>query len=322
MITIKDYNRIKNIEDRFNSPVKDLLYQIHWTEDMRHRVFGSVLNVPRSTITKWFHYFGIPTQSCRRFTDKNLTSWLYKIGKLQKKVRYEGPDRRLQRSKGALNVDFFKKWSPKMAYVLGYFCADGCMYQNSGGSKYINFVSTDFDLLDKVKKILGSMHKIAPKIQNNPNCKPTFWLQIGCREIYEDMVKLGLVPKKAFRLNLPNTPSECFRDFVRGYFDGDGCISYGLYKRRHRKCKAFILMTRFTSCSKKFLDALKKRLHREGGLKRGSMLQQDSYYRLTYSKEDSKRLFKYMYNGATPDYYLERKYNRFCKALEIIGDVV
>jgi len=286
---------------------------------MKHKEIGTMLAVPRPTVTKWFSHFEIPTQSCRRFTDKNLTSWLYKIGKIKKKARYEGPDRRLQRTRGGLNVDFFKKWFPQMAYVLGYFCADGCMYENSGGSKYINFVSIDHEILEKVKRILGSNHKIVPKIQSRPNCKPTFWLQIGCKEVYEDIAKLGLSSKKEFRMNLPNVPLEYFRDFVRGYFDGDGCVSYGLYKRCQRKQKAFVLMTRFTSCSRKFLDSVNKRLQREAKLRGGSISGGGRCHRLTYPKEDSKRLFEYMYQGAGSDCYLERKYSKFRKGLNGVG---
>ena len=126
MCILEKSDRIRNIESRFNIPIKDLLYQMHWAEDMRHRDIGLLLNVPRATATKWFRHFQVPTQSCRRFTDKNLTSWLYKIGKLKKKPRYEGPDRRIQRTKAGVNVDFFKKWSPGMAYVLGFFAVDVC----------------------------------------------------------------------------------------------------------------------------------------------------------------------------------------------------
>jgi len=161
-------NRFKRIERRFNAPIPDLIYQMHWLEDMKHRDIALNLHVPRATVTRWFRHFKIPAQSCRRFTDMNLTSLLYKTGKLKKKFRHEWPDRRLQRTKGGLNVDFFKKWSVEMAYVLGYFAADGCMYKNSGGSKFINFVSTDYEILTKVKKLLSSQHKILPKRQSNP----------------------------------------------------------------------------------------------------------------------------------------------------------
>ncbi len=312
-------NRIKDIEDKFDSPIEGLLYRMHWMQGMKHRDIGSMLNIPRPTITKWFDYFGVPTQSCRRFTDKNITSWYYKTGQLKRKPVYEGPDRRLQRYKGNLNVDFFKTWAPKMAYVLGYFCADGCMYENSGGSKYINFVSIDYELLEKVKQALGSSHRIAPKRQSNPNCKPTFLLQIGSKEIFNDIFKLGLCPKKEFRMTLPEVPTEYFKDFVRGYFDGDGCVSYGLYARKGRKYKTFALMTCFTSCSSDFLNALMKRLQQEGGLIKGVVSQQNRCYRLVYSKNDSKRLFNYMYRGAGVDFCLERKYTKFAKVANGVG---
>ena len=135
-------NRIKDIENRFDVPVKDLLYQMHWLEDMKHRDIALNLSIPRTTVTKWFRRLAVPTQSCRRFTDKNLTNWLYKTGQLKKKPRYNGPDRRIQRTKNGLNVDFFKKWSAEMAYVLGYFCADGGMFINPRGSKFILFQRT------------------------------------------------------------------------------------------------------------------------------------------------------------------------------------
>jgi hypothetical protein len=146
-------NRFRRIERRFDSPVRDLLYQMHWLEDMKHRDIALNLHIPRTTVTKWFKRFRLPTQSCRRFTDRNLTSWLYKTGQLKKKIRYSGPDRRIQRTKGNLNVDFFKKWSTEMAYVLGYFAADGCMFINPRGSKYVSFTSTDREILEKVKRL-------------------------------------------------------------------------------------------------------------------------------------------------------------------------
>src|SRR3989338_4819696 len=136
MIKLELSNRIKDIEIKFNASVKDLLYQMHWSEDMKHRDIALALNMPRPTLTRWFHRLDLPIQSCRRFTDKNLTSWLYKTGKLKKKV-YNGSDRKIQRNR--INVGFFKKWSSEMAYVLGFFAADGCMYINPRGSRYFCF---------------------------------------------------------------------------------------------------------------------------------------------------------------------------------------
>lgn len=316
MVFLKGSNRLKNIENRFSSHIEDLLYQMHLIEDMKHRDIGTMIDIPRVTVTKWFHRLRIPTQSCRRFTDKNLTSWLYKTGRLKKKSRYEGPDRRIQRTKGGLNVGFFKTWSAEMAYTLGYFCADGCMYKNSGGSKYISFSSTDKEILEKVKRMLNSKHKLGLRKRYNKNWKNLFSLQIGSKEMYKDLIRMGFMSNKEFRLKLPNVPKKYIRHFVRGYFDGDGCISYGYYKRKNRNKKIFSLMVRFASGSKDFLKNLSRRISLAIDLKEGYLSKNGKSFHLIYSKKESIRLFLYMYSNISEGQYLERKYNKFQKAIK------
>lgn len=319
MVILERSNRLKNIENKFNASIKDLFYQMHWLEDMKHRDIGLILNMPRPTVTKWFHRFKVPVQSCRRFTDKNLTSWLYKTGKLKNKIRYEGPDRRIQRTKQGLNVDFFKKWSSEMTYVLGYFCADGGMFINSGRSKYIHFVSTDYDLLEKIKHILKSRHKIAIKRKASGNWKTTHILQIGSKEIYDDLIKLRLKPNKELRLSLPDIPDKYLRHFVRGYFDGDGCVSYGFYKRKNRKSKTFALMVRFSSGTKGFLKDISRRIALVTDLGLGYLSKNGKNFNLTYNKNKSVRLFRYMYYNVSKEQYLKRKYNKFQEAFRFLG---
>ncbi|MCX5707209.1 MAG: hypothetical protein NTW13_06140 [Candidatus Omnitrophica bacterium] len=222
-------------------------------------------------------------------------------------------DQRTQRAKKRVRVDFFKSWSAEMAYVMGYFCADGCMFSNSGGSKYISFVSIDHELLENVKIMLQSTQDIKVKKQSRPNCKPTFLLQIGSKEIYNDISKLGLLPNKELRLKPPSVPSQYFRHFLRGYFDGDGCISSGYYKRRNRKSKVLIVSVRFASGTKSFLESLKKTLYYLIKLKGGSVSKSGGCYYLGYSINDSRRLFEFMYNKIDSCFYLKRKYNSFLK---------
>jgi len=54
------------------------------------------------------------------------------------------------------NVDvmFFDSWSSPMAYVLGVFAADGSMYVNSHGTRYVDFTSTDLIMLENVKRLV------------------------------------------------------------------------------------------------------------------------------------------------------------------------
>ena len=320
MILLEKSNRIKNIEDSFNASIRDLFYQMHWLEDMKHSEIGRELNIPRVTVTRWFHRFRLPTQSCHRFTDKNLTSWLYKTGQLKKKPRYGGPDRRIERAKCGLNGDFFKKWSPEMAYVLGYFAADGCMFINPRGSKYVSFTSCDCEILQKVRRMLGSNHKFSVKKRHNRNWKDAFTLQIGSKEMYKDLIKKGFMPKKAFRFKLPPVPKKYMRHFIRGYFDGDGSITRGYFKRKDRNNKMTLyLLTCLSSANLPFLREISKVLKENIGITGGYIDKKGGH--LAYSKLDSIKLFRYMYKGVSKEQYLERKYNKFQKAFSLIGAV-
>jgi len=118
-----------------------------------------------------------------------------------------------------------------------------------------------------------------------------------------------LTPRKELRLKVPEIPRMYLRDFTRGYFDGDGCISFGNYKRLNRKSKVFLLTTRFASGSKNFLFSLWKKL------KGGFIFKTGGCNYLCFSKKDSGILFNYMYNKVPPDCYLERKYNKFKESL-------
>ena len=161
--------------------------------------------------------------------------------------------------------------------------------------------------------LLKSVHKIVPKRQSRPNCKSTFWLQIGSKEIYDDIMKLGILPNKESRLKLPSIPRIYFRDFLRGYFDGDGCISYGYYARRNRKSKVLLITVKFASSSENFLAEIKNRLARFALLQGGCITRGDGCKYLVYSKNDSKRIFGYFYDKRDGGIYLKRKYNKFLK---------
>ncbi|MBL7151056.1 MAG: LAGLIDADG family homing endonuclease [Candidatus Omnitrophica bacterium] len=305
--------------------MQDLIYQMHWLEDMKHRDIALNLHVPRATITRWFRHFKLPTQSCRRFTDKNLTSWLYKTGQLKKKVRYAGPDRRIQVAKSRVNVDFFKKWSAGMAYVLGYFAADGSMYINPNGSKYIAFYSNDLEILKKIKFSLNSGHKIALRKRYNKNWKDSFILQIGSAEMYKDLIKLGFSPKKELRLKLPKVPRRYLRHFIRGYFDGDGNISYNYYRKSTNPNAKFMhQQIIFAAANKNFVKALENRLSEVAKISYScfkSAKDSNSHYLIYYRQKEILKLIKFMYSNVNSLLYLNRKYDKFMSWKRLIGDV-
>jgi len=105
--------------------------------------------------------------------------------------------------------NFFKKWSTDMAYILGFFCADGSMLINPRGSCYIEFENTEPGLLEKFRNCLSSNHKIS-KNTKHKNWKPFYRMQIGSKEIFSDLLRLGVTLRKKTRLQLPKIPNLYF----------------------------------------------------------------------------------------------------------------
>ncbi|MEK7118215.1 MAG: hypothetical protein AAB869_01260 [Patescibacteria group bacterium] len=122
-------------------------------------------------------------------------------------------------------------------------------------------------------------------------------------------------------MRLPVIPSKYFGDFVRGYFDGDGCVYFKKHKCKDRKNMRWVFSSRFTSGSRFFLLDLHEQL---AGVVSGGFIvtkkrqQKISGYELVLSHRDSLALFKLMYNNGHCDLLLKRKFAIFKKAVETL----
>lgn len=105
------------------------------------------------------------------------------------------------------------------AYVLGLFYSDGC--NDILGNKIIlSLHKKDINLLNLVK----SEMKTNQVLRLNENCLN---LVICSKRLCESLYKLGCVNKKSLVLKFPtkeHVPNHLINHFIRGYFDGDGCL--------------------------------------------------------------------------------------------------
>ena len=90
-----------------------------------------------------------------------------------------------------VNKDFFKVWTHNMAYVLGFFAADGNLIQTKRETHYFAIQITDEDLIYQIKNAMDAEHIISKRVRTGNN-KELYRLQIGSKELYEDLVALGL----------------------------------------------------------------------------------------------------------------------------------
>lgn len=214
--------------------------------------------------------------------------------------------------KYAVNENFFKKWSPEMAYVLGYLYADGSLEDASYlRGKYIRVSSIDKLTIIKIREWLKSKHTIVKIDPPTTNGHKRYLLRIGNHALYDDLTKLGLYPNKSLTIKFPNIPQKNFNHFIRGYFDGDGCVRVCMSKGKKQQLIIRKLSSVFTCGSKLFLEELAKQLNKAVKTKNTKVYNGCKSYMLSYSTEDSVKLFKFLYGNLNKNIFLKRKFDRF-----------
>lgn len=212
------------------------------------------------------------------------------------------------------NKDFFKNWSCEMAYVLGLVYADGAIedVRKSSRTCYLTISSNDKSLLEQVKKALSSEHNIysrKPRIVKFTSgksylCKESFNIIIGNKSVFDDLINLGLTPRKSLCMKFPEIPPEYFCYFLRGYFDGDGCVMIKTPKNQFAKGVIIV----FTSGCKIFLETLSEKLHSCLDIKLKSVYNNGGSFNLVYRKGSGLRILSFMYNNLEKAPFLDRKY--------------
>lgn len=244
---------------------------------------------------------------------KSLLKWA------EYRVRYPKAPPNLNR----LHIgEFFSTWTPEAAYVLGFFAADGCMYHSrngghSTGGLYIDLSSTDYQLIKTVKSIMRIKNKIERHDRSKEgNHQPKYQLRLVNRKAYIRLLQLGFRPAKSLTLQFPSVPAKILNHFVRGYFDGDGCIYRGQKRSRTR------ILTTFTSGGRQFLDVLRQQLTKIAGVQGGSLFKRGPHhFVLSYAASDSRQLYKFMYPTPTVP-CLQRKRKVFEQAFKNLEKLV
>ena len=234
----------------------------------------------------------IPTHPHITYKNKGWVSWMEWLGTNNK----EGGNRRHK-----INDDYFKKWSPNMAYILGFWFADGHIgnYHNS----YIFSIAQHEDdkyILESILKEMGCDNILTKAI----NC---CHFVITSETIYNDIIGLGGKERKSLDVKFPKIPKKYLPDFIRGLWDGDGSIFY------NKQSKSY--SSSYASGSKYFIEELHRVLRRNisnlgGGLNKNT----NGVYHLVFARNDTVRLKRFLYQELSKDKLtLKRKYDLFLK---------
>jgi hypothetical protein len=194
----------------------------------------------------------------------------------------------------------------QQSYWLGFLYADGYIHSKK------NLIEINLALKDEIhlKKFKDYISPLKPILYFNNNGykknSPAVKFAIWNKKIRNDLISLGCIPRKTFSLEFPTKnkiSNDLIHHFIRGYFDGDGCV--GIYSYNNVKQYLFQL-----DSSLKFLTECQKIFNHSHF--RCKIKPHSTIFRLASSgKKNVFNIGEYLYKDST--IFLERKRNIFDK---------
>jgi hypothetical protein len=202
-----------------------------------------------------------------------------------------------------VNHKYFEKIdTEEKAYWLGFLYADGYIRERkSGCSLELKLSVKDNEHLELFRRCLDSNHKIVYGVskvnyKNGVSISHLAHLAIYSKELVNHIKSHGFHSRKTFTITKPNLNSDLLRHFIRGYFDGDGSVSF--------KPNAYI-KTEIACASSEFQQFIINELGENDikiNLYSGFNLQ-------IQNKVGNRKFYDYIYNGAK--IYLKRKKDKY-----------
>lgn len=231
----------------------------------------------------------------------------------QKKYRYK-----LSKSgkKYKLNEHVFDTIdTEEKAYWLGFLMADGYNHENKC-CVALRLQSADMEILEKYRMFLETdspIYTFKRITQVNKLEKEYCEVNISSPYFSEQLAKQGCIQRKTYTLKFPNIKENLYNHFIRGFFDGDGCLS--VKDRRNRRvrgaCMTYIFnITGKESVLLKIQDILVNALN----ISRLPLKTRKSTFVKTLrygGKNVVSKIMTYLYKDATV--YLKRKHDLYLK---------
>jgi len=211
------------------------------------------------------------------------------------------------------NHDLFSEENEKAFYLAGFIAADGSL-QKRKYSKILKICLSikDKDHLINIRNWMESNNPIkeyvvkpSKKVKRAGLCAE---LQIVSHQIYDDLSNFNIVPRKSLIYSLPDylLDHKLINHFLRGVFDGDGCITNcGLGEGRNVLQKHFNILG-----TEKFMQQYQEVLLKNSDINGVKITQKDNVWSLSYSGNNKvQSIYDFLYKDAT--IYLDRKRDKF-----------
>ena len=189
------------------------------------------------------------------------------------------------------------------AYWLGFIFADGTIssspLDNNQTTQYqfeLSLKLSDINHLEKAKKFFGYKRKL-----HTDSCRCR--LEFNSKHLWDILNSYGCTPRKSLTLKFPDKTifkdKSLIRHFIRGYWDGDGCLTY----------KRLGYPTISVLGTEHFLTNIQLILNTSNTLYNNNNKETCITKVLKYNGVLAYNICKYMYNDCT--IYLDRKYEKY-----------
>lgn len=157
-------------------------------------------------------------------TRLSITGQAFRLG-IQKNREVIGASIAKRNTSRKVNHNYFHDIdTPDKAYWLGWMWSDGSVYKSTRGNSYeviLRLSVTDKAIVELFRSGLETDAKIFNSTNNSCN------IRITSKTMFDDLVSHGVIPNKSTLGQFPiGVPDYLACHFVRGTFDGDGCIGF------------------------------------------------------------------------------------------------
>ena len=138
-----------------------------------------------------------------------------------------------------------------------------------------------------------------------------FWgFRFSSAKLKQWFLSYGIVPCKSLILKFPQReqiyPYE--KQFILGYLDGDGCISYRVGKRKSGKVVKYLDVS--LAGTEDFLSHISQILSEILGIGPRRIRKYGNIFIMNYYSQDSKKICSWLYDNPNT-LFLKRKYKKY-----------
>lgn len=201
--------------------------------------------------------------------------------------------------------------SPDKAYFLGFLWADGHVEVCRGSySMKLEIQKRDLEIIENFRSFINSNYPIKhySVLTKMEKVSEMISLCVNSKWMFDDLVDKGVIPRKSWLAGIPkNIPENLISHFMRGVFDGDGCICITRKPNGLIKNAQFIICGTGVFC-RWCLDTIRRYANITGG---NVYAVKGCYITRIQGLRQVRKVARFIYRDSIDKIRLARKYNIF-----------